>query len=468
MSGRITLVGWSLIGAVGLSACATQTARESEESVRVYTPPPEPGTRRTDMPEEFDFESLEEVPAKAAGPGKGSLPPTAIDFLPFTDIGQTPFAEQLQASGNMVPTGTEMIGRYTRLRIMNARTSADIVEGGNADSNVDFRVAEDNRTKRNYKDESRGWLERRFGTHKVTRAFIVEFDVDDPDMTSSTALFASSFESDSTKGETWTTDESLSTFATPYFRVGPNSVVNATFKLKMAEEGAADVGANVVGALNTAATLIAPASTLVTTLTAPQITAASTFLDNSVTNLFGRSIEETTSSALSLRYWRPDPVFMVQLNLSGSNDIKDSENKQVAGEWAVYLDQPVISIFTGAREISEVAFSRLDPGAVLAFKVGSDLTVHDYIFARLDVAGRITALNDAAEMGSTSLAREEARQLCNRVSRGLAEIGLNNVDAAIAWWAMAETEQFSTLSMSALRDPELCLSTEILREIGGL
>ncbi len=467
MSERMKWIGGSLAGGMALAGCATQAPADSGGEVVVSTPPPvsapAPTRRTSEMPEEFDFEGLEDLPATEAGPGgSGTPPPESIDFLPFTDIGQTPYAEQLQ------PGGPEMIGRYTRLRIMNARTSADLVEGGNAGSNADFRVAEDARTKRNYKEESRGWLERRFGTRKVTRAFIVEFDIDDPDMTSSTALFSSSFESDSTKGEAWTTDESLSTFATPYFRVGPNSVVNATFKLKMAEEGDADVGANVVGALNTAATLIAPTSTLVTTLTAPQITAASTFLDNSVSNLFGRSIEETTTSALSLRHWRPDPVFMVQLNLSGSNDIKDSENKQVAGEWAVYLDEPVISIFTGARTIFEVNFDRLDPGAVLAFKVGEDLTVHDYIFARLDVAGRITALNDAAEMGSTMMAKEEARQLCNRVSRGLAEIGLNNVDAAIAWWAMAETEQFSTLSMPALRDPEICLATEILQEMGGL
>ena len=460
MSERMKWMGASLAGGMALAGCATQAPPESSEEVVVYAPPPVPGSRTTGFPEDFDFESLGPT---AAGPGgSGTPPPESIDFLPFTDIGQTPYAEQLQSGGS------EMIGRYTRLRIMNARTSADLVEGGNAGSNAGFRVADDNRAKRNYKDESRGWLERRFGKRKVTRAFIVEFDIDDPDMTSSTALFSSSFESDSTKGETWTTDESLSTFATPYFRVGANSTVNATFKLKMAEEGDADVGANVVGALNTAASLIAPTSTLVTTLTAPQITSASTFLDNSVSNLFGRSIEETTTSALSLRYWRPDPVFMVQLNLSGSNDIKDSENKQVAGEWAVYLDEPVISIFTGARTIFEVDFARLDPGAVLAFRVGEDLTVHDYIFARLDVSARISALNDAAEMGSTSLAREEARQLCNRVSRGLAEIGLNNVDAAIAWWAMAETEQFSMLSMSALRDPELCLATEILEEMGGL
>lgn len=410
---------------------------------------------------EYPFEAMGRRSSNGPPPVSEDRPPTAQDFLPFTDIGQRPYAQQLNA------TGVDMTGMYTRIRILNARSSADLERGGEAGSNAGFRVADDPRNDRNYKAESRGWLERRFGSRKITRAFIAEFDLNEPDITSSTALFSASFESDSAKGESWSTDESLSSFATPYFRVGPNTVLNATFKLKMAEEGDADVGANVVSALNTAATLIAPTSALVTSLTAPQTTAASTFLDNSVSNLFGRSIEETTTSALSLKFWSANPVFMVKLNLSDSNDIKDAENKLTAGEWAVYVDAPIASIFTGSASVGPDDFARLDPGAVLAFRLGEDLTVHDYIFARLDVAGRITSLNDAADMGSMSMAREEARRLCNRVSRGLAEMGLNNLDAAIAWWAMAETEQFSTLALPVLREPELCISTELLQQMGA-
>lgn len=458
-----------LLGGLAAAGCATRQSEETGPGIIITqppAPPPAPPTlpappvteagRMAELPGD-DWKALEsmleDLPATAAG-GNAAEPVTPMDFLPFTDVGQIPYLDQL------IQRGDPLLGSYTRIRIVNDRQSAELERTDLPGSVSGHSVKADTREARDYGEESRSWLARRFGSRKVTRAFLVEFNLDEPDITASTALFSTSFESDVSKGEAWSTDESLSAFATPYFRVGPNTVLNATFKLKLAEEGDADVGANVVAALNTAASLIAPISPVVTMFTAPEVTQAANFLDSSVSNLFGRSIEETTSSALALKSWSDAPIFMIELNLPSSNDIKDGSKKHQAGKWAVYLDRPIISIFLGAHSVYDMDLTAIDPGRILAFVIGQDLTVYDYIFARLDLADRIDAVNQAAGFGDTAAAAEEARRICNRVGRGLSEVGLNSVDIAIAWWALSQSEQFDAASVPVLLDPELCLPAQ--------
>lgn len=433
-------------------------------------PPPAP-TRAPDFPifessqgdDPFDDEASMGAPVVgSSGAEAGDTAPVeAIDFLPYTSVGQVPVAQQLD------PSGDSLVALYTRIRIVNDRKSAELTRDPDSDGISGFGVTEDKRAQRDYREESRGWLARRMGSRKITRAFLVEFDIDDPDITAATALFSASFESDVSKGEAWSTDESLSAFATPWFRVGPNTVLNSTFKLKLATEGDADVGANVVSALNTAAMLIAPIAPVVTMFTAPEITSAANFLDSSVSNLFGRSIDETTTTALALRAWTPEPIFFIDLNLPAGNDIKDGSRKVQAGRWAVYLDRPLVSIFVGAQSLYEVDPDAIDPAAILSFRIGTDLTVHDYVFARLDLTDRIDAINTAAAMGDTASAAAEARKVCNRVGRGLSEVGLNAVDVAIAWWALGESESFAAEAVPVLRDPELCLPARLWSDIAG-
>ncbi len=460
-----------LAGGLAAAGCSTTRAPSTQPDVIVTVPPPSaPLTRfpgdgviMPDRNMDLYLEGLEPAAGGGGGSGDtGTAPPPSRDFLPFTDVGQTPYAQQISGFGQ------PLMGSYTRIRIVNddRNFETEVMSPEEAEGSVSgFRKRADARIDRDYGEESRGWLSRRFASRKVTRAFLVEFDLDDPDITASTALFSSSFESSSSKGESWSTDESLSAFATPWFRVGSNTVLNAAFKLRLAEEGDADVGANVVTALTSAATLMMPASPLITTFTAPQITQASAFLDSSVSNLFGRSIEETTTSAMALKTWSPDPIFVIELAMPGTNDIKDGSSKATVGRWVVYLDQPVISVLTGASSVAELDLTGMDPGSVLAFKIGEDLTVYDYIFARLDLSNSITSLNDAVRTGASGTAQEEARRICTRVSRGLAEVGLNGLDIAISWWALSETEAFDRAASIAMLNPSLCQASMLWNEI---
>jgi hypothetical protein len=116
--------------------------------------------------------------------------------------------------------------------------------------------------------------------------------------------------------------------------------------------------------------------------------------------------------------------------------------------------------------VEDIDPEAIDPSAILSFRIGADLTVNDYIFARLDLGDRIDVINGAAVTGDTASASAEARKVCNRVGRGLAEVGLNPVDTAIAWWALAESERFTAEALPILRDPALCLPARFWTDMG--
>jgi hypothetical protein len=453
----------------GLSALALMGACASvpKQAPPVLAPPPAPEpeaappgapappiprvTRGLSAPVD-PADVFEMMPAPSAGggaPGTAFDPgPPGKDYLPFIDVA-------INAAVTAAQYGKPLQDRYTRLQIVTLKPEAfdfNQVASGLPKANVETR---------DYTEESRNWFSRMMSSRNVTRTLIAEFDVAKPDIKATKALFSASFDSDSKKGETWSTSESLSVYATPFFKVGPNTTIEGRFRMQLANERKTSAGANVMGALTQAANLIAPASTLVTYFNAPLMLEASNFLNNSAGALFGQSITEQSVSAFSVTNWTDQPIVVVSARVPEPGNIKDTKESGSVGTWAVYLDEPIASVFTaqeGANDLPD--FTSVTAGDILAFEVGEDLTVYDYVFSRLDLADRITAINRGPDVNTASL-------ICTRMSRGLSEIGFTSFDAAAAVWAASASDQFNIQARNALQQRGICDSMDLWIDMKG-
>ena len=420
---------FAVIAAVFLSACASN-------------PPPSPpvsnGSNEVGTASVPGSRSVRSVPTADI--------PMGVDHLPYIDVALNERAVYAQF-------GEQLHDRYTRIQIVSLLPDAYNVEGlidGTRRTELE---------RRNYEDESRGWFSRALRAKSVTRALMAEFNVSDPDITATKALFSSSFSSNNQEGESWTTNEAIALYATPYFRVGANTTIEATIRMQAADQRERATSANVLSALTSAANAIAPATILVTAFTSPRLKEASSFLDNSVSTLFGQSITEESVSAFSVKRWTAEPVLVIDAQLPDQGDITDTEDTSGAGRWAVYLDEPVPSILSASVKNGHMPdYSDVTAGDILAFKVGEDLTVYDFIFSRLDLSTRVAVMNAAPDPNL-------ARQICMRIDRGMSEIGFNSYDSAAAVWAAATSDQFNQLPAAILKSPSTCNAMQRWYEI---
>lgn len=424
--------------ALSLAACATQpksAEQPAEESPTRGLPPPAPVVSAS-MPV-----ILEEIETAS---GRSSSVERVKDFLPFIDLAMNPYA----ASADY---GVPLEDRYTRIRIETLNPKSTDMEG-TASGEYTQRKPD-----RSYRKESRSWLSRTLSSKTVNRTLMVEFALSKPNVKSTKALFSSSFTSNRQDGESWSTDQSLALYATPWFRVSSNSTMTTKLRMQLADQRESyGASANVLGALTNAATLIAPTAPLVTYFSAPALTSASTFLDSSVSSLFGRAITEQSTGTMTLKTWTGDPLLVVYAAMPDAKDIRKTKNRDMLGGWAIYLEEPVLSMFTSAVQDSEEGFEDLpdysgtNGSDILAFEMAQNKTIYSYIFVDLGMADRISELNDSADPAL-------ARQICNRIDRGLTEFGgLNAWDAAAGVYAAAMSDMMTQAAQDVMIQPETC------------
>ena len=430
-----------------LGACSsTPDAPPPPAPEPVPAPPPMPDRNAGELPDWMD--DLESLPPTSAGSPGGaadvrealrsrSISP-AQDFLPYIDVA-------IEQDVLIAGYGPQLQDRYTRIQIVTLDPDSYDIEGVAAGG----RKSKDDT--RNYDRESRNWFQRTLsGSRTVTRTLIAEFDISNPEIKATKALFSATFQSDNAKGEAWATNESIAVYATPYFKVSPNTTIEGRFRMQLSDERQSSAGANVMNALQTAANLIAPASALVTYFNAPAMQQASSFLNTQSTALFGQSITEQSTGAFAIRSWTVDPILIINASMPPASNIKNTSKKATVGKWAIYLDEPIPSVLT-AKTYGDGTpdFDGVSSADILAFPIGADLRVYDYIFSRLDMNDRITLLNQTADA-------DTARTICTRISRGLAEVGFTTFDAAASVWAASESDQFTAAARAALQNPESC------------
>ncbi|MFN7166897.1 MAG: hypothetical protein ACK4NV_07630 [Pannonibacter sp.] len=458
----LNLTARFLSGAAILTLAACASAPKSETSAPPPPPPPPapaPAPEPTypieidrnagALPDEYGdvFESL---PPTGAGAPDLAASRTAFretsrggkpvqDYLPYIDVA---IEQDVLVAG----MGPSLQDRYTRIQIVTLDPDSYDVTGVAGDGRKDKADSRD------YNKESRGWFSRTMlGSRNVTRTLIADFNIANPDIKTTKALFSSTFRSDNAKGEAWATNESISVYATPYFKVSPNTTIEGKFRMQLSDERSSSAGANVMNALQTAANLIAPSSALVTFFNAPAMLQASTFLNTQSASLFGQSITEESTGAFAIKSWTADPILVIRAELPPAGNIKNTKKKEGIGKWVVYLEPPISSVFTAQTTGPGGApnFEGVSAADILSFNVGEDLRVYDYIFSRLELGDRITTLNETQDA-------DTARLICTRISRGLSEIGFTTYDAAAGVWAASESDQFNAAARTLLQSPDTC------------
>ena len=430
-----------LLAGVLLAGCASAPSETSAERDSDYEaselPPPMPAP-------EAPSASRRLGPPRGERRARADKQDRPQDYLPFIDVAIDP-----QATNN--PYMPSLEDQYTRLRIVS-RQMNDFDTQGVRDGAYDY-----DDTDRSYKDESRFWLMRMMGSKAVTRVLLTEFDISKPDVKASEALFSSSFVSNNSEGESWETTQNISIYATPWFKVSSDTTLTTNVKMQLADERqSSGASTSVLNSLTTATNLIAPSSQLVTYFTAPALTTASNFLETSVSTLFGSAITETTSGSLAIKTWERDrPIVEISAALPDPDDIRKTKDLEELGGWAVFLEEPRLSMFTNALAYDPSGLTQVPdlslvaPPDVLNYEISGDLKVYDYIFSRLDLSDR---LNDLNETGSP----EDARQICNRIERGLLEVGFNSWDAAAGVHAAAVGDQFTQLAQNVMMRTDTC------------
>jgi hypothetical protein len=448
-------------GLLAITACAS-APKSASSAPPPPPPPPAPAPPLEEAypiemergagayPDEYD-DLLEGLPPTAAGApviaasrtsfreaSRGGKP--VQDYLPYIDVA---IEQDVLVAG----MGPSLQDRYTRIQIVTLDPDSYDVAGVAGDGRKEKKDTRD------YNKESRGWFSRTMlGSRNVTRTLIADFNIANPDIKTTKALFSSTFRSDNTKGEAWATNESISVYATPYFKVSPNTTIEGKFRMQLSDERSSSAGANVMNALQTAANLIAPTSALVTFFNAPAMQQASTFLNTQSASLFGQSITEESTGAFAIKSWTAEPILVIRAELPPAGNIKNTKQKEGIGKWVVYLEPPIPSVFTTHTQggpDSPPDFEGVSASDILSFNVGEDLRVYDYIFSRLELSDRITLLNETQDP-------DTARLICTRISRGLSEIGFTTYDAAAGVWAASESDQFNAAARALLQLPETC------------
>jgi hypothetical protein len=235
------------------------------------------------------------------------------------------------------------------------------------------------------------------------------------------------------------------------------------------------VTGDVLSVIRSGVDLVAPTSSLVTSLNEQGYRDASKFVDDAISKLFGESITERSIVDVRLN----NSINNLNLATStaafpdGRGRISEGDQRTI-GTWSVMMEPPIVSIFgatlfeapagqavttrcatltAGPARQACTAFSDISPHTVLGLRVGEDVTLMQSLLADAAVQSSMKALEDAAQNAKAG----PARSLCNALAGQAQRLGLNRFDEAAAVWAFSRAGPISSASAQSMaRDRTVC------------
>lgn len=418
----------------------------------------------------------------AAAPARREAVP-AHDLLPLIDL----HGHSGHSSGRSSP-----IGGYVRFYVE--------------------RVPNDGNGARDYNLEARGWLQRWLTGRNYARILRARLTVNRADVvTSSVTLASASQASNRRQGEVWETDVGSRQFMTPLFRVDPGATASVEVSLSATRSVDADIAGNILNLVEQAARLVAPnPAPLVTDLTSERITRASTFIDTSISSLFGESIAERTAADISVSDWSHhagDYVAAVAASFPMGRRMRETAAQVPVGEWQVRTTEPLVSVFsslllhaslqradhlegqhcfdvpepsasnppgkppaaapqvlTGAPQNACVAFVGLTPTRVLGLPVGDNTSLGEDLRGNEGIAAALQRYHTAPD--KDRVRASVATELCMLLTDRAERLGLNGYDTAAAIWAYAWHGSGGTEVMRQLWDDPRCTMARLAQRLG--
>lgn len=378
--------------------------------------------------------------AHQGGGGRGA---SSVDLLPMLDLSRP--AYDLAASSS--------VGGYTRIYV---------------DGDVSTRSVG-----RSYAREDRGFWRRALAGRSLSRVLTVSVEVQEPDFSFSRPLASASHDSNRTVGEAWKSELSGDRVLTPYFRIGPRTVVGVEVDISATSSLQGSVTGDILSVIASGVELASPTSSLVTSLNEERYSQAADFVDDAISKLFGEAITERSVSDVRLsRALKDNLLGSATASFPDGTGRLSTADQQRIGVWSIKMEAPIVSIhstrpLTGATTDTYptdcagmaasvtkqacAAFDDLSPHTVLGLSVGEDLNLLQSLLADTAVQGAIKALEEAGDKSGP------ARSLCSALAGHAENLGLNRYDEAAAVWAFARSGPISAASSAALlKDRNVC------------
>jgi hypothetical protein len=279
----------------------------------------------------------------------------------------------------------------------------------------------------------------------------------------------------------WTTNFTSSDVSSPLFRIGPNTSLTVHLNAQVSTDVKTQGAAVAIGAITTAVKIAAPQSTLLTTLSSPDISNTATAIDTSLSALLSRNITEDIALGRLTDSWSPQATIVLtgcapfvrteapsppaSAQGCGQNLDLDNGYNIPVGVWQLRLACPRYSVFD-ARDlchpigtvkppettapgstvidlsdaannvptIRKTLASAAQDAEILSFKLSSQTDVQTFVQAQ---AWYSTFIAAAATSGGAKAANDWT-DFCNGAVQGLEANGLSQFDSILVLRAMID------------------------------
>lgn len=247
------------------------------------------------------------VPASVAAQNNIEPPNAELAFCPdFPD--QNPSARDgFRATGYI---GTVICGAEPAQGMENHPLSEHytrwIVEPGELSSLDGQRI---------YSFEGRSWLARLFSDRVIETTHHLEIAMAAPAVSFTIPLSTFKYNEEGENGVEYTTRLRNHAFDQTYFRVNANSTANIVARAQHSFRTSFTGGADALGAVQSVISLVAPSSTLLTSVNSEQVTATSNAISGLIQSLFDTSYNETVEDGFRLDRWYANRRVLVVVQL---------------------------------------------------------------------------------------------------------------------------------------------------------
>jgi hypothetical protein len=324
----------------------------------------------------------------------------------------------------------------------------------------------------------RGWLDRLFNSRHYAVNFTASMTIGDFQAT--VPLATLDHVSDAKEGEKFARLVNHSAQNFPLFLVradGSNAIASLRSEVRASDQFTGSSTAIAVQAATNLVSVVAPASKVLTTLTAQKTKDAASGLDTALTALLQRSLTEDQVFENDIRRWGSAGVCLEFFLPRSESDFPATDaDLQMVGRWKVVFEYPRPSIFAdvqicnapeawcqatfeaAAREAQKAALRR--PAQVLEFELlqgQKDVgTVIGYLQQQSWWTRSIQEL--AANASSDSQLAASTAAFCKSIKEAVAHLQLNEVDGGIVTAAVRDGTTLPGKVASVVRSESACAS----------
>lgn len=382
---------------------------------------------------------------------------------------------------------------------------------------ADFQVHSTDHV-RNYNEERRSSLARFLAGKTIARLLTVKATLARPRVSTITTFASFDYTSNRKSGESWASEVDPQRVLTPYFRIDADSAISLEATASATSTYQMNVAAGLLDVIKRAAKLVAPTTTLITSLNKERFEDASSFVDQSLSSVLQESLVERSTNDFPMKDWVGRELLTIEVWMPIANEItparlkaKPREEPKLLGKWTIRSVPAVLSVFSDtpllltssddrvqvnkpstnrrnkgraavaaedkAKTTSQcgdsnpdiiaacAAFKTLDPQTVLNFQVDSGVSLAQALAGESGIAAAREHLLQNAT-ANTDTARENANALCTLVADKAHVLGFNRFDVAAILWAYSSQSFVTKVAGVALRDEANCSPLKIAYSVG--